>query len=253
MPPKASYNLTPSGGNNVTRQAAATPLAVFTCTRPHAGPSEPVPHRENLSPWKLKAEGTPAEVQIVLGWTLDARALRTAPSPFCQVFSLGTGLEWYYKNRDSHPEATLISDWASKPRRLCRFTISTLPNSAPLPHRYWGRTKSDFPPQQRRTRRCQTLVDLPCESPHWHLAEQPNTTGTVSVSHLWLVPVWDGRIHLVRACLEIADPEVFYFIQWRHSEQTRHGSHDMASNQRLWRSWVEARTHTWPWRQHLSQ
>ena len=61
--------------DNVARQAAATPLTVFACTRPHAGPSEPVHRREDLSLSKLEAEGTPAEVQIVLGWILDAIAL----------------------------------------------------------------------------------------------------------------------------------------------------------------------------------
>ena len=45
------------------------------CMRPHAGDDEPVPRRENLSPAKQEAEGAPAEVQITLGWEIDARAL----------------------------------------------------------------------------------------------------------------------------------------------------------------------------------
>ena len=61
--------------DNIIRHATATPLAVFACARPHAGNGEPIPRRENLSPSKLEAEGTPAEVQIVLGWELDTRAL----------------------------------------------------------------------------------------------------------------------------------------------------------------------------------
>ena len=67
--------------DNILRHATATPLAVFACARPHAGEQEPIPRRENLSPSKLEAEGTPAEVQIVLGWELDTRAL-TLRLPF---------------------------------------------------------------------------------------------------------------------------------------------------------------------------
>ncbi|KAI2502401.1 hypothetical protein MHU86_12058 [Fragilaria crotonensis] len=45
-------------------------------SRPHAGEiREPLPRRDILSLPKLKAEGAPAEVQIVLGWTLNTRTL----------------------------------------------------------------------------------------------------------------------------------------------------------------------------------
>jgi hypothetical protein len=43
--------------------------------RVHAGTSEPVPRRPILSPEKLAAEGAPAEIQQVLGWTIDTRRL----------------------------------------------------------------------------------------------------------------------------------------------------------------------------------
>jgi hypothetical protein len=56
-------------------QPHAVPLAVHVANRPNAGPDEPIPHRENLSGAKLEAEGTPAEVQIVLGWEIDTRRL----------------------------------------------------------------------------------------------------------------------------------------------------------------------------------
>jgi hypothetical protein len=51
------------------------PLAIFVANRPHAGDAEPVPRRENLSGPKLVAEGTPIELQIVLGWELKTRLL----------------------------------------------------------------------------------------------------------------------------------------------------------------------------------
>ena len=59
---------------NVVKHAASAPLTVYACM-PYAGDNEPIPRRENLSPAKLEAEGAPAEVQITLGWEIDARAL----------------------------------------------------------------------------------------------------------------------------------------------------------------------------------
>jgi hypothetical protein len=56
-------------------QTQAVPLAVYVTTRPHAGDSEPIPRRENISVPKLIAEGAPAEDQIVLGWCLETRRL----------------------------------------------------------------------------------------------------------------------------------------------------------------------------------
>jgi hypothetical protein len=46
--------------------------------RPHAGEAEPVPRRPIFSPEKQAAEGTPAELQVVLGWLLDTRRLLLA-------------------------------------------------------------------------------------------------------------------------------------------------------------------------------
>ena len=51
------------------------PLAMELTSRVHAGTSEPVPRRPILSPEKLAAEGAPAEIQQVLGWTIDTRRL----------------------------------------------------------------------------------------------------------------------------------------------------------------------------------
>jgi hypothetical protein len=56
-------------------QPHAVPLTVHVANRPNAGPDKPVLRRENLSGPKLEAEGTPAEIQIVLGWELDTRRL----------------------------------------------------------------------------------------------------------------------------------------------------------------------------------
>ena len=55
--------------SNNARMPHAVPLAMFVTSRPHAGEaSEPLPRRDILSLPKLKAEGAPAESQIVLGW-----------------------------------------------------------------------------------------------------------------------------------------------------------------------------------------
>jgi hypothetical protein len=61
---------------NREREPHAVPLAIHVTSRPHAGDSEPVKRREIVSQPKLIAEGSPAEVQIVLGWTLNTRSLR---------------------------------------------------------------------------------------------------------------------------------------------------------------------------------
>ena len=52
------------------------PLAMHVTSRPHAGNDlEPLPRRPLLSAHKLAAEGSPAEVQTVLGWNVDTRRL----------------------------------------------------------------------------------------------------------------------------------------------------------------------------------
>ena len=43
--------------------------------RPFAGDKEPVFRREQLSLSKLLAEGTPKEIQIILGWLINTRLL----------------------------------------------------------------------------------------------------------------------------------------------------------------------------------
>jgi hypothetical protein len=59
------------------REPHAVPLAIFVTSRPHAGDSnEPIPRRSLMQAAKLIAEGTPAEVQTVLGWLLDTHRLQ---------------------------------------------------------------------------------------------------------------------------------------------------------------------------------
>ena len=58
----------------ILKHAASAPLAMFVSMRPLAT-DEPVPRKETLSLPKLKAEGTPSEMMIVLGWWLDTRRL----------------------------------------------------------------------------------------------------------------------------------------------------------------------------------
>jgi len=61
---------------NLRREPHVVPLAVHALSRPHRGDEvEPVPRRPLLAPAKLMAEGTPMEVQIVLGWTVDTRRM----------------------------------------------------------------------------------------------------------------------------------------------------------------------------------
>ena len=61
---------------NCRRQPQVVPLAMHITSRPHAGEAlEPLPRRTLLSLPKLASEGSPAEVQIVLGWCLDTRRL----------------------------------------------------------------------------------------------------------------------------------------------------------------------------------
>ena len=65
--------------NNCSRQPHVVPLAMHVTSRPHAGDAlEPTPRRTLLSIPKLLAEGSPAEIQIVLGWRLDTRRLLIA-------------------------------------------------------------------------------------------------------------------------------------------------------------------------------
>jgi hypothetical protein len=60
---------------NREREPHAVPLAIHVTSRPHAGSAEPIKRREIVSNPKLIAEGAPAEVQILLGWTLNTRTL----------------------------------------------------------------------------------------------------------------------------------------------------------------------------------
>ena len=58
----------------IEKHAASAPLALFVSMWP-LSKKEPVPHKETLSLPKLKAEGTPSEMMMVLGWWLDTRRL----------------------------------------------------------------------------------------------------------------------------------------------------------------------------------
>jgi hypothetical protein len=61
---------------NCRRQPHVVPLAIHVTSRPHAGDgNDPIPRSHILSIPKLIAEGRPAEVQIVLGLSLDTRRL----------------------------------------------------------------------------------------------------------------------------------------------------------------------------------
>ena len=65
----------PDTPGSLERLPHVVPLAMELTSRVHAGQLEPIPRRPILSPEKLAAEGAPAEVQQVLGWTIDTRTL----------------------------------------------------------------------------------------------------------------------------------------------------------------------------------
>jgi hypothetical protein len=56
----------------------AVPLIMHLTSRPHAGDKEPIPRRGILSHPKLLAEGTHAELQILLGWLINSRLFTIA-------------------------------------------------------------------------------------------------------------------------------------------------------------------------------
>ena len=61
---------------NLVRHTQSVPLAMHLTSRPHAGEdSDPIPRRPILSQSKLEAEGSPSEIQIVLGWRVDTRRM----------------------------------------------------------------------------------------------------------------------------------------------------------------------------------
>ncbi len=60
---------------NRSRSPHVVPLAMHVTSWPHAGHTEPITRRNILSDAKLIAEGTPAKIQIVLGWQLNGRLL----------------------------------------------------------------------------------------------------------------------------------------------------------------------------------
>ena len=59
----------------IQKHGSSAPLAIHTATRPSAEKNEPVFRRQTLSMSKLAAEGTPKEIQVMLGWLLDTQRL----------------------------------------------------------------------------------------------------------------------------------------------------------------------------------
>jgi hypothetical protein len=59
---------------NCERAPAAVPLAIHTVAQPMS-PDEPVPREPFFAMEKILGEGALAEVQQVVGWTLDLRRL----------------------------------------------------------------------------------------------------------------------------------------------------------------------------------
>ena len=59
-------------------------LAIHLAMLPNAGTKDPIERREAHSEAKLKAEGTPAEIQTVLGW-VSSHLLTTRRQVCCLV------------------------------------------------------------------------------------------------------------------------------------------------------------------------
>jgi hypothetical protein len=59
-------------------ESHSVPLVIHVTSRPHSGRDGPITRRGIQSDVKLLAEGTPAELQIILGWLLDSRRLLLA-------------------------------------------------------------------------------------------------------------------------------------------------------------------------------
>jgi hypothetical protein len=77
---------------NRDREPHAVSSAIHVTSRPHLGPDEPVTQWGLLSDPKLMAEGTPADIQIVLGWALNTRNL-TILLPFDKFEAWSAGLD----------------------------------------------------------------------------------------------------------------------------------------------------------------
>jgi hypothetical protein len=60
---------------NISREPHSVPLAIHATSHPHAGTSERITRRGILAQAKLIDEGTPAKIQIILGWLMDTRRL----------------------------------------------------------------------------------------------------------------------------------------------------------------------------------
>ena len=59
----------------VQKSQEALPLIIHSIFRPK-DPEEPIERDDNISEKKLKAEGQPSEIRIMLGWQIDSRRMR---------------------------------------------------------------------------------------------------------------------------------------------------------------------------------
>ena len=113
---------------NRERAPHTVPLAIHLTSRPHAGPDEPIKRRALLSDLKLIAEGTPDELQTVLGWLMDTRRLllRLPTEMFdAWVDHVKTMAQSGKKFRRPRDDGR-----ATKPRRLRHPACPTLPQPA---------------------------------------------------------------------------------------------------------------------------
>ena len=61
--------------DTVKRGQNSVPLAAYSIFRP-LSQNEPIARNDTVSKRKLEGEGTPSEIKVVLGWTIDTRLLR---------------------------------------------------------------------------------------------------------------------------------------------------------------------------------
>lgn len=125
------------------RSGKCIPLAVHVTSRPYEGDKEPIKRRPNLSPEKLAAEGTHAEVQMVLGWELDGRALELRlPTDKFLAWSQDMKVATNQRKMTIKALESLLGrlNHAAFTLPLSRHFLSRLRDKVDPKRRKWGRT-----------------------------------------------------------------------------------------------------------------
>ena len=113
-----------SGGNR--QVPTRRPLGHGTDhSRVHSGTTEPALQRPILSPEKLAAEGAPAEIQQVLGWTIDTHRLTVSLLVLWERYHLHSPTRYHWMVR-------CMSIWHGRVQHLGRAWRLLLAPSSPI-------------------------------------------------------------------------------------------------------------------------